>query len=292
MDHTSIHKDDKGSNKEKKIFVLGSGTSTGIPIIGCSCPVCQSPNEKNKRLRTSILIETSDQKRILIDTSTDLRTQLLRENITTIDSCIMTHDHADHVHGIDDLRPLTHFQNKSIPIYTNELTANGLKERFAYIFQKDKVFQNKKILGGGVPRLHLELIPQDQLDTWNPTLISNVPFQFFHVPHSYTPTLAFQQGKMAYIVDCKSIPQKVVEHLKKENLELLIIDCLKYKVGESSTHLDLDKALHYISAISPQRAGLIHLSHEIDHEELTKKLSQNYGNRVFPVYDGQTLTYS
>ena len=128
-----------------KITILGSGTSTGVPILGCKCKVCQSTEPRNKRFRSSAIIELENQKRILIDTTPDLRTQLLNNKVDHVDAVIITHDHADHTHGIDDLRPFGFKSNKSIPVYTSEPAARSLTRKFPYIFDSDNYFKDKKI---------------------------------------------------------------------------------------------------------------------------------------------------
>ena len=266
-----------------KVTILGCGTSTGVPILGCKCKVCQSTDLRNKRLRTSVIIETTNQKKkILIDTTPDLRTQLLRENISSIDAAIVTHDHADHVHGIDDLRPYTF--NSFMEIHTNNETAENLISKFSYIFQRETVFANKPILGGGIPHLKLSLVTQGHFK------IANETFSFLELPHGHTKTLGIIHSNMAYLTDCLEISESHLKILEEAKLELLIIDCLRY--APHSTHLHLDKTLEYVRKISPNMTVLTHLGHEMDYVDLTSQLRKQGIKNVFPAYDGQSFYYS
>lgn len=273
--------------KEKnKLIVLGSGTSCGVPIIGCHCPVCLSPKKKNKRLRTSILIQTHQGKTILIDTSPDVRSQLLKHKIEKLDAAIITHEHADHTHGIDDLRPFCFFYKKTIPIYTHQATQNHLTETFPYIFQSDKIYgENRPVLGGGIPRLELHPVQINQDNN-----IEGENFRFFLLPHGYTQTLAFIHGKLGYIVDCHHIPDSVLHEFREAKLDLLIIDCLR--ATPHQTHLTLDQTMDYIDRIKASRSGTIHMGHEFEHDELRALFHKKYGSQVFPLWDNLALTYS
>lgn len=268
---------------KNKVYILGSGTSTGVPTLGCSCKVCQSQNKKNKRLRSSILIVTKENKKILIDTTPDLRTQLLDNQITDIDAVIMTHEHADHTHGIDDLRPFCFYKNHPIPVYTYQRCAELLKHKFFYIFQRDEFFKDKKILGGGIPKLDLHVINEGKQN------ILGHEFEFFKLKHGHTHTLAFRFENMAYIIDCEQVPQPVLESLKNKKLNLLIIDCLRRK--KHQTHLHLDLTLEYIKKIEPKSAGLTHMSHDFDHDPFEQEVVSLGYKHVFACYDGQKLFF-
>jgi phosphoribosyl 1,2-cyclic phosphate phosphodiesterase len=266
-------------NKSKiKITVLGSGTSTGIPTLGCKCSVCTSKIQKNKRLRSSIII-TINNKRILIDASTDLRTQLLDNNIDDIDGCIITHEHADHTHGIDDLRPFCFKKEKPIPVFASEVTSKILTNKFSYIFQRHILFKDKKVLGGGIPKLDLNEVSPGS------NLILGEEFTFFSLPHGHHETLGFRVGKFAYIIDCNEVSDDIIDSLKDEQLELLIIDCLRIK--KHQTHLHLDLALEYAKRIGATKTGLTHMSHDFEHEDFSQMLCKNYGDSIFPLYDTQ-----
>jgi phosphoribosyl 1,2-cyclic phosphate phosphodiesterase len=263
-----------------KITVLGSGTSTGVPTLGCKCSVCLSEFDKNKRLRSSIIISING-KNILIDASTDLRTQLLNNKIDDIFGCIITHEHADHTHGIDDLRPFCFHKEHPIPVYSCVNTKELLEVKFPYIFKREEVFKDKKILGGGIPKLNLNsVIP-------GPNKIFGEDFVFYSLTHGHTNTLAFRIDKFAYIIDCNEVPDDVIQELAQENLELLIIDCLRVK--KHQTHLHLDLALEYSERIAAKKTGLTHMSHDFEHEDFSQMLCNKYGDSIFPLYDTQQI---
>lgn len=264
------------------ILALGTGTSTGIPTVGCHCKVCSSENPKDKRLRTSLFISTLSGKKFLVDTTPDLRTQLLAHQIEKLDFAIITHDHADHLHGIDDLRPLSFKTGKSIPLYLNEKTKASIEKRFSYIFPRP----GEPSLGGGIPKISLHKV---ELNT--NLIIENEPFYFFNYPHGYGETMGFIHRSFAYIVDCFELPLPLLEFLKAQNLQCLIIDCLKR--GTHGTHLSVEKCFEYIKTIGPQMTGLIHMGHDLSHQELTEMANSSFPKgSVFPLFDGQALEIS
>ncbi len=266
-----------------QILFLGSGTSTGVPTLGCSCAVCTSHDPRNKRYRSSLLITTKGNKNIIIDTTPDMRTQLLNHQINQIDAAIITHAHADHIHGIDDLRTFCYFGQKEIPVYTYDDCAKDLCIKFPYIFDQKKYFAGKPILGGGIPNLTLTIVNSQQA-----TQIEDLQFEFSLLPHGYTQTLAIYNKEFAYIIDCNSISDELIIKLKSYSLKYLIIDCVRIKPHQ--THLHLAKSLEYIKAINPQMAYLTHLSHDFDHANLTAE-TKNLAPRVAPAYDGLVLNF-
>ena len=274
-----------------KVLILGSGTSTGIPIPGCECKVCQSNNPKNKRLRTSIILKipTLDNKQelsFLIDTTPDLRQGLLNHKIKKIDACIITHTHADHLHGIDDLRPLCFGPPpKTIPIYTSKKFSEEIENRFPYIFGDQA---NKPQLGGGIPRLSMKEISFSE--NINKTNLHGITFDFFLLPHGVGETIGFRQGKFAYLIDCHDVPEVVINHLKSKNLELLIIDCVCR--APHRTHLNKGRSFEFIKKINPKKTKLIHMGHDLDHEELQTEAKEVFGGTVEPSFDNQVMTYS
>jgi phosphoribosyl 1,2-cyclic phosphate phosphodiesterase len=266
-----------------KITILGSGTSTGVPILGCKCKVCQSNEVRNKRFRTSALIELPDQKKILIDASPDLRTQLLLNQIDKVDAAIITHDHADHTHGMDDLRPFSLKSKIPLPVFTDVSTAESLKKKFSYIFDRS-LYKDQAILGGGIPLLDLKLIKA------GPEQILDQDFTFLSLPHGHENTLGMIHQKMAYIVDCREIPEISLQKLYNAQLELLIIDCLRPEPHQ--THLHLDLTLEYIKRINPRTAILTHLGHEWDYLQLMEELKKRGVKNTFPALDGHSFLYS
>lgn len=267
-----------------KITLLGSGTSTGVPILGCKCRVCQSNDLRNKRFRTSAIIETTTNKKILIDASPDLRTQLLKHKIEEIDAVIITHDHADHTHGMDDLRPFGFNKSSPILVHSDASAAKDLKRKFPYIFDRDQYFQNKAILGGGIPLLDLKIVEPGMVK------ILDSDFELFALPHGHEDTFGIRHGKMAYLTDCRSIPEPVIESLSNAALDILFIDCLK--ATPHQTHLHIDLTVEYISRIKPKKAVLIHMGHEWDYLELISDLKKRGVKNTFPAIDGLSFLYT
>jgi phosphoribosyl 1,2-cyclic phosphate phosphodiesterase len=241
-----------------KLTFLGTGTSTGVPSIGCSCETCLSDDFRDKRLRVSILIEHAD-KKILVDTSIDFRQQALRANIKYLDAVLITHCHVDHVFGLDDIRPLN-FRHGAMGVYANEIAWKDLKRIFQYIFQPTH-------FGGGLP----QLIPH--------TVVHNAPFcigEDLHITpleviHGKLPVIAYRFNDFAYATDLKTIPPDSMDGLR--DLDVLVLDCVRIK--PHSTHLCLEEALAYIEELKPKRAFLTHLNHDILHERDSKLLPEN-----------------
>jgi phosphoribosyl 1,2-cyclic phosphate phosphodiesterase len=267
-----------------KITILGSGTSTGVPILGCNCQVCQSNDIRNKRLRTSALLELSQGRKLLIDATPDLRAQLLAKNITEVHGVIITHDHADHTHGMDDLRPFAYKLGTALPVFTDKQTADDLTRKFSYIFDRENYFSSKEILGGGIPLLDLHQISEGSHQ------ILGEDLEFFGLPHGHGQSLAVRHRKMAYITDCRQIPGPVIQKLRDTKLEILLIDCLR--PNPHQTHLHLELTLEYVSAISPQLAVLIHMGHEWDYLELIRELRKRGVKNTLPAVDGAEFLYS
>ncbi len=250
-----------------KITMLGSGASAGVPLIGCECAVCKSNNSKNKRSRVSVMVETQG-KKLLIDTSPDLREQCLRNGFREVDAIFYTHAHADHIHGIDDLRSLNFYHNAPIPAYANAATLAELKERFGYVFKP----------------------PIPEYGWFRPCLIANeiTPGQKFTVEgvdvlpisqrHGRLESLGFRIGNFAYSTDVNAFPPESEPLL--EGLDLWIVDCLKPQ--PAPTHAHLARSLEWIEKFKPKRAILTHLAHEFEYEALKAQCPAG----VEPGYDG------
>ena len=250
------------------LTILGCGTSTGVPLIQCRCEVCLSPDPKDKRLRASVWIQVRG-KSILIDTSTDLRQQALREQIPRIDAVLITHPHADHVHGIDELRSFNFIQKSDIPLYGNVWTCEELKSKFAYIFDP-----NPTIEGGGIPRLNLHLFQAQSpyLEILGEKIIP------ISVNHGSKECVGYRLGPVAYVTDCSTIPEPSLERLK--DLSVLVLDCLR--LTPHNTHFNLEQALDTVSKLKPKKTFLTHLGHEFEYAKWTKRLPEG----VFLAYDG------
>ena len=253
------------------VTILGCGTSTGVPVIHCTCTVCKSENPKNQRLRASVWIQT-ESKNFLIDTSTDLRQQALLAQIPRIDAVLYTHPHADHIHGIDELRSFNFFQKETIPVFGNEWTCTELKDKFPYIFNPGP------IEGGGIPQLTL-----NQIDAKNAILdISGEKITPISVSHGSKECLGYRIRSTAYVTDCSRIPEESMNRMR--NLSVLILDCLRTEPHR--THFNLDQALDTIAQLKPKKTYLTHLSHEFDYTKDSKKLPKN----VYFAYDGLVIS--
>jgi phosphoribosyl 1,2-cyclic phosphate phosphodiesterase len=230
-----------------RVTMLGSGTSTGVPVIGCTCRVCTSAHPRNKRLRPGLKLEMGGGI-VLVDTPTDLREQALRFGLPRVDAVIYTHSHADHVFGLDDVRIFNFRQRAAIPCYGSATTLTAIRRMFAYVFEEGQE-------GGGKPQLELievkgcfELLGRE---------IVPVP-----VWHGDVEVLGYRLGSFAYVTDCKVIPDASYRLL--EGVEVLILDALRYR--PHATHFSVDEALGAAARIGAGRTILTHLAHEIDHD--------------------------
>jgi phosphoribosyl 1,2-cyclic phosphate phosphodiesterase len=246
-----------------KVIILGCGTSTGVPIIGCSCPICTSSNPKNKRTRSSIFIRARG-KNILIDTAPDLRFQALRHGITRLDAVLYTHSHADHIHGIDELRTYNFINKMVIPCYGNPDTVATIQTNFGYIF-------DSSYTSGGKPKL--EMIPVADEFVFHGIRI--IPIEVYH---ENWKILGYRIGKLAYITDCSGIPEESFEKLK--GLDLLVIDALRYTPHPA--HLSVEQAVQAVCMLKPGRAVFTHMGHEIEYDTLSRQLPEG----IMPAYDG------
>lgn len=251
-----------------KITILGTGTSQGVPVIGCTCAVCTSNNPKDKRLRVSIHIETDNGTSLLIDASPDLRQQFLQNKITKVDALLVTHEHNDHIIGLDDLRPINFMQGSLLPLYALPRVVEDIEFRFKYIFKEDPY--------PGAPRIETFPIENESLD------INGVDITCVHFMHGPLPIVGFRIGDFAYITDIKSITEE--EKKKLEGVKILITSALRIK--EHFAHMNLEQALEFIDELSPDSAYLTHMGHFLGlHDDLESSLPAN----IFPAFDGQVL---
>jgi phosphoribosyl 1,2-cyclic phosphate phosphodiesterase len=250
-----------------KLVILGCGTSTGVPVIGCHCEVCSSQAPRNKRTRSSLLIQSED-KNILIDTSTDLRTQALSNGLERVDAVLYTHAHADHIHGIDDLRAFNLAAGgRAIPCYGNAETIGRIRSIFGYIFRVDG------------------------RDGWKPNLITTEVrsgFDLFgqrvvpiEIMHGDSVILGYRIGEAAYLTDCSAIPPGSMEKL--QGLEVLILGALRQK--PHPTHFSIGEAIEASRAIKPRRTIFTHLGHNLDYTRDNPALPE--GCEL--AYDGMTI---
>ena len=252
-----------------KIIFLGTGTSQGVPVIGCDCNVCLSTNVKDKRLRSSIYIELDNNKNIVIDTGPDFRQQILRENIQRVDGILFTHEHKDHTAGLDDVRAFNFKYKMDMPIYARKNVLNQLKEEFSYIFSNSKY--------PGVPRIKTNEITDQPFDFYNQTIIP------INVLHYKLPVFGFRINNFTYITDANFISDDEIQKIK--GTDTLVINALRIK--EHISHFTLDEALEIIKKIQPKKAYLTHASHYLGlHEEIEARLPDN----VNLAYDGLSFS--
>ena len=228
-----------------KITFLGTGTSQGVPVIGCDCEVCQSSDMRDRRLRTSILI-ASEKTKVVIDCGPDFRQQMLRSRTAHIDAVLLTHEHNDHIIGLDDVRPFNFKHKKDMPVYTSARVMEQLKQRFAYVFAKNPY--------PGAPMLQPQIISQDA-----PFAVGDLSFQAIQVMHGRMPVFGFRIGSFTYITDMKTIAPAEKDKIKGS--DYLVVNALHH--DEHHTHLNLAQALKFIEEIQPKQAFLTHMSHRM-----------------------------
>ena len=247
------------------ITVLGSGTSQGVPVIACNCKVCTSNNPKDKRLRCSILISYNGENYV-IDSGPDFRYQMLRENVQTLRAVLFTHEHKDHVSGLDDVRAFNFKEQRDMQVYCSKRVEVALKREFHYVFDEDKY--------PGVPLIQLNTIQNEKF-----TLQEGLEVQPIEVMHYKMPVMAYRIKDFAYITDAKTISESEREKLK--GVKVLIVNALR--IQEHISHFNLDEALQLIEEIKPEKAYLTHISHLFGtHEEIQALCPSN----VYPAFDG------
>jgi len=271
-----------------KVTLLGTGTSHGVPMIGCDCRVCRSSDPKDQRLRPSILIEIGDPdeaespakaesqvaravRTILVDTSTDLRAQALAHDVRRVDAILFTHSHADHVLGLDEVRRYNAMQREAIPCFADSRTIADLRQTFGYIFNPATP------PGGGIPQLELHRI-------LGAFMLGGVEILPVPILHGKRPILGFRIGTFAYLTDCSAIPDASWPLLN--GVRTLIIDALRDR--PHPTHFSVAEALEAVARIAPERAYFTHIAHDLPHAETCARLPAG----VELAYDGLVLTVS
>ena len=250
-----------------RLTFLGTGTSVGVPALGCTCKVCRSSDPHDKRLRCSAMLETADT-RILIDTGPDFRQQMLAQTFRKIDAVLLTHIHYDHVGGVDDLRPFCQFGE--VNVYSNEATARGLMQTVPYCFAENRY--------PGAPSINLHVIPVHQ-----PLIVNELTVIPFVVNHGKLPIFGFRIGSFAYITDMKTISQDEIPYV--EGADTLVVNALRF-APDHHAHQNVDDAVAFARKVGARRTWLVHSCHDIGlHEEVNRQLPAD----IQLAYDGQVV---
>lgn len=250
-----------------QLTMLGVGSSAGTPMIGCKCLTCTSADPRNNRTRCSSVIQLENGKSILIDTGPDLRQQALREGLTHLDAVLYTHTHADHLHGIDDLRAFCQIQHSQIPLYGSSDAMQHIADKFGYALREPSHFWDLPVLKAHTINAPFQLFEQT---------VTPIP-----IKHGNSDIYGYRIGDIAYLTDVSSIPEKSLTLL--EGLKILLLDCLRYNTHY--THINLEQSLHYAGLIGAESTFLIHMTHELEYAALSAQLPKN----VFVGYDGLKL---
>lgn len=250
-----------------KLTFLGTGTSTGVPLLGCSCAVCLSADSKDQRLRSSVVFDLEG-KKIIVDIGPDFRQQMFRAAISMLDACLLTHAHKDHVGGLDEVRALNVFSQKPFDIYLDKIAEHTIKKQYDYIFEGSSY--------PGIPKINLNEINESAFN------IGNIHIQPIRVMHYNLPVLGYRIGNCTYITDANFISEEEKEKIKGS--KILVLNALRKEAHIS--HFTLSEALLLIEELKPEQAFLTHLSHHMGlHEEIQKELPPN----VFLAYDELTI---
>lgn len=252
-----------------KLTFLGTGTSVGVPTIGCTCRVCSSTDPHDKRLRASVLVESGDT-RVLVDCGPDFRQQMLGREFKKIDAVLLTHEHYDHVGGIDDLRPFCTFGE--VDVYADGNTVGDLRRRIPYCFGESKY--------PGVPKINLSVV-----EPHRPFSIGSIDVLPIQVMHGKLPILGYRFGDLVYITDMKTIRKEEREYLK--GVKILIVNALRFS-PEHHSHMTVNEAMEFIRMVSPEKTYFTHMGHDIGlHEEVNRQLPDD----MDLAYDGQMIEF-
>ena len=256
------------------LTLMGTGTSVGVPMVGCDCPVCRSSDPRNRRTRSGVLLRLADgstRRHVVIDTAPELRLQLLRENVPHVDAALFTHAHADHIMGLDDLRICSLRAKDSLPLYAEENVAESLRRTFPYAFAAPPAGAHS----GAVPQYEFRPLSLDPIDLFGTAIR---PLRLWH---GTLAVLGFRIGSVAFCTDCSRVDESAWDALAGS--ETLILDALRDE--SHPTHFNVEQALEVIDRVAPKQAYLTHISHDLDHGELLRRLPDG----VRPAYDGLTV---
>lgn len=244
---------------------LGTGTSQGVPLIGCQCDVCLSGDSRDKRLRTSLMIDSATT-RVVIDSGPDFRQQMLREDVRTLDALVFTHSHKDHLAGMDDVRAFNYLQDRAMDVYANSQTQEVMKKEFSYVFSGDNY--------PGIPLIHLHTIEKNHSFS-----VGDITLQPIEVLHYKLPVLGFRIHQFTYITDANFISEEELE--KAKGSDILVLNALRRETHIS--HFTLEEAIQIAQKVNAKRTYFTHLSHQMGlHEEVEKELPEG----IFLAYDG------
>jgi phosphoribosyl 1,2-cyclic phosphate phosphodiesterase len=255
-----------------RLTFLGTGTSFGVPQVGCQCKVCKSPDPRDTRSRVGAMVESSGGTRVLIDTPPELRTQLIANNIDRVDAVLFTHDHADHTHGLDDIRAISVRRDGALPMYGAASTMRSLHEKFRYVFDDTM----RPMPGTAKPEGESHV-----LEHGVPVTIGDLHVMPFAVPHGRFEVTAFRLGALGYVTDAKSVPASAIALLR--GVRVLVLNAL-FRTSHP-THLSIPEAIAVARDVGAERTYFTHLTHENFHADLEAELP----NGVSPAFDGLTV---
>ncbi len=253
-----------------RVIILGSGTSAGVPVLGCDCPVCRSDDQRSKRTRASIYLEVSPQQRLLIDTAPELRLQMLQAGLKRADAVLYTHMHADHTHGFDDLRAFYFHKKAPVPIYLLDRYHSEMKQRFSYAFQDTGYIGTK-------PQIELHSIPENASFE-----AAGVSIESFILPHGNVVSAAFRIGRFAYATDFKAFQKSQIEAWRGR-IDTMVASGIHF--GQHPTHSVIPETIELFEALGVKRGILSHLSHEVDHRRDQDRLPSH----ISFAYDGMSI---